>query len=100
MPDLLPYAGPFGTSEIVHLLKRTMFGATKKDVEHFKNKTLTQAVDELMDPPAFYHPLPVNDFDQVGLYIPYGATWVDTPYNNVEDDGYRIGSFIKWSMGV
>jgi hypothetical protein len=97
---LSPYTGPFGTKEIAHLLKRTMFGAKKSDVDHFKKSTLLQAIDELLDPAEFSQPLPVNDFDQIGLYVPYGATWVGATYNNPEDDGYRIGSFRKWTMGV
>jgi hypothetical protein len=98
--DLSPYNGPLGTKEIVHLLKRTMFGVKKSDVDHFKNKTASQIIDELFQPAVFSHPLPVNDFDQVGLYVPYGASWIGASYNNPEDDGYRIGSFRKWSMGV
>ncbi len=98
--DLSAYTGPFGTGEIVHLLKRTMFGAKKPDIDYFKKMTLPQAIDELLHPAEFSQPLPVNDFDQVGLFLPYGATWVDAPYNNAEDDGFRIGSFKKWSLGV
>lgn len=97
---LLPYTGSFGTKEIVHLLKRTMFGVTKSDLDHFKNKTLPEIIEELLHPASFSQPLPVNDFDQVGLFVPYGATWVGAPFNNAEDDGYRITSFKKWAMGV
>lgn len=98
--DLSAYTGSFGTGEIVHLLKRTMFGAKKSDVDYFKKMTLPQVIDELLHPAEFSQPLPVNDFDQVGLFLPYGATWVGAPYNNAEDDGFRIGSFKKWSLGV
>jgi hypothetical protein len=98
--DLSPYRGAFGTKEIVHLLKRTMFSAKKSDADHFKNKPLSQVIDELLHPVEFSQPLPVNDFDPVGLYVPFGATWVGASYNNAEDDSYRIGSFRKWTMGV
>ena len=49
---LNPYAGPFGTNEVIHLLKRTMFGATKADIDYFKTKTLAQAVTELLTVPV------------------------------------------------
>ncbi len=49
---LAPYGGVFGTNEIIHLLKRTMFGAVKADVDYFKTKTLSQAVNELLTVPV------------------------------------------------
>src|SRR3978361_1566580 len=79
---LTPYSGPFGTNEIIHLLKRTMFGAVKTDVDYFKTKTLAQAVTELLTAPAL--PLPpvknyassatAGDLDQG---ITAGSTWVN-----------------------
>ncbi|MEI9909917.1 MAG: hypothetical protein WDO71_09750 [Bacteroidota bacterium] len=32
---LAPYAGSWTTNEVTHLLKRTMFGAKKADVDYF-----------------------------------------------------------------
>ncbi|MBC7720439.1 MAG: hypothetical protein H7068_00350, partial [Pedobacter sp.] len=46
------YTGTFGEEEIIHLLKRTMFGAAKADVDYFKTKTVVQAVNELLNPTA------------------------------------------------
>ena len=34
-----PYSGPWTENEIVHLLKRTMFGAKKADVDYFRSLT-------------------------------------------------------------
>ena len=45
---LQPYTGTFGTVELRHLLRRTLFGATTADMAHFAGMSLTQVVDELL----------------------------------------------------
>ena len=35
-----PYNGAWGTNEVIHLLKRTMFGAKKTDVDYFVTRTI------------------------------------------------------------
>ena len=52
LAGLTPYTGTFGREQVIHLLKRTMFGAKKADVDYFSTRTLTQAVDELLIKPA------------------------------------------------
>src|SRR5262245_2873250 len=59
---ITPYAGPWTTNEVAHLLKRTMFGARKADIDYFKTKTMSQAVDELLTPTAPLPTPPVNDY--------------------------------------
>lgn len=49
------YSGQWTENEIIHLLKRTMFGASKQDVDYFKTKTLSDTINELLNPTA---PLP------------------------------------------
>lgn len=99
--SLAVYKGGWTADEVVHLLKRTMFGAKQADVDYFSKKTLPEAVDELLHPSLFTPAsLPVNDYDQFGLSgVRMGETWVNAAYNE-NDDGYRILSFRKWSMGI
>jgi hypothetical protein len=59
---LNPYSGPWTTNEVVHLLKRTMFGSKKADIDYFKSKTMSQAVDELVNPTAPMPSPPINDY--------------------------------------
>lgn len=98
---LIQYKGAWTANEVIHLLKRTMFGAKQTDVDYFSKKTLTTTVDELLNPSAFSPAsLPVNDYDQFALSgVRLWETWVNAPYRE-DDDGYRIQSFRKWSMGV
>ena len=100
------YTGVFGEDEIIHLLKRTMFGAKKADVDYFKNKTTSQAVDELLNPTAPLPAPPVKEYSdataitQPDTSVAAGATWV----NDYNIDGgihsLRRASFKKWWMGV
>jgi uncharacterized protein (DUF1800 family) len=100
------YTGQFTEFEILHLLKRTMFGAKKQDVDHFKTMTLADTINELLNPVAVLPDPPLKDYTldatvaQPDTSIAIGDTWV----NNVNPDGtvnyYRRVSFKKWWMGL
>ena len=100
-----PYAGPFGKNEIIHLLKRTMFGAKLSDVNYFTGKTMNDVVYELLNPTEPFPLPPVKEYDGVtGVTTPdndvaAGATWI----NSVSTDGTiqsrRRASLKKWWIG-
>ena len=105
MSGLTPYSGPFDTEAVVHLLKRTMFGAAPQDIAHFKAMSMSQAVDELLNPAAALPAPPLKDYDTSNSTTPDsavapGTTWI----NNANDDGTiqgrRIESFKRWGIGV
>ena len=48
---LNPYSGPWTELEILHLLRRATFGASKADVDLLKTKTISEAIDLLVDNP-------------------------------------------------
>jgi len=102
-----PYTGPWTTNEVIHLLKRTMFGATKADVDFFKSMTMDQAVAALLNVPAAQLTPPpplknyansVNPADPDNA-IPAGQTWVNTNTNDGGVNGARVLSFKNWWMG-
>src|ERR1700731_513964 len=62
-----PYTGAWGTAEVAHLLKRTMFGSKKSDIDYFKSKTMSQAVDELLTLPSSTPSPPVKNYDNTGI---------------------------------
>jgi Protein of unknown function (DUF1800) len=107
LSGLNPYTGIWGKNEIVHLLKRTMFGAKKADVDYFATKTMAQTVDELMNPTAPSPTPPIKEYvtsTTLGVVpdtnILQGTTWV----NDINSDGtvqsQRRGSYKKWWTGV
>jgi hypothetical protein len=49
---LAPYTGPWTESEVIHLLKRALFGAKRSDIAYFKTLTCAQAVDQLLTLPV------------------------------------------------
>jgi uncharacterized protein (DUF1800 family) len=100
------YTGSWTEQEIIHLLKRTMFGAKKADISYFKTKTMAQAVDELLTPTAPAPAPPVKEYvtspnaTNPDANIVQGTTWV----NDINSDGtvqsQRRGSYKKWLTGT
>lgn len=102
-----PYTGAWTDKEVIHLLKRTMFGAKKTDVDYFRGKSMQQVVDELVNPTAPPPNPPVKEYvtsTTVGVVpdgnIAQGTTWI----NDINSDGtvqsQRRGSYKKWLTGV
>jgi len=100
------YTGIWTEAEVMHLLKRTMFGARKMDLIYFKGLTMQQSVDELLNvkkvPPA----PPIKEYTTSTTAttpdgnIAVGATWVNDPNNDGTVASQRRGSFKKWWMGL
>ncbi|MGQ0738676.1 MAG: DUF1800 domain-containing protein [Bacteroidota bacterium] len=101
-----PYTGPWTEQEIVHLLKRTMFGAKKADVDYFRTLTMSQSVDELLNPTAPAPAPPVKEYatsTQPGTpdgNIAQGTTWVNDINNDGTVQSQRRASYKKWWTGV
>ena len=102
---LTPYTGTWGTNEVIHLLKRTMFGAVKADVDYFKSRTLNQAVSELLNvtvvppsPPLKTYNNSVTPGDLDNGVAP-GTTWVNINTNDGGVESQRIGTLKSWWTG-
>ncbi len=101
---LNPYTGTWGTAQVVHLLKRTMFGAVPADVRHFEGMTMDAAVEELLQTNVNIPAPPVNNYNTGGYTDPTGvapgAPWVTAPEgDNMLDDKRRF-SYKAWWTGV
>ncbi|MBN8687230.1 MAG: DUF1800 domain-containing protein [Chitinophagales bacterium] len=110
---LNPYSGTWTVNEVTHLLKRTMFGAKKADVDYFLGLSPDAAIDELLNT-SFTPAPPLRDYglledegvfyDDLGVVI--GQTWVNDP--NIASDpvirgsinGRRVESLKKWWTGL
>lgn len=102
-----PYTGPWTKNEVIHLLKRTMFGAKGSDVNYFLGLGLNQTIDELLNvdstPPA--PPLKHYDNNDIAasdadLSIPIGQTWVNTTTYDGTANFKRRRSFKAWWAGL
>jgi len=103
---LNPYVGSWGDEEIMHLLRRTMFGAKKSDLLYFRGKTLEQAVDELLNPTAPSPAPPIKEYANptttgvvVDTTVLQGSTWVNDINNDGTIQGLRRASYKKWLTG-
>jgi hypothetical protein len=111
---LAPYTGSWTVNEVTHLLKRTMFGAKKSDIDYFLTLSPGAAVDELLNNIVAPSP-PVRDYglmededgvmhDDLGVVI--GQTWINDP--NIasvpqvrgEISRNRIEGLKKWWAGL
>ncbi len=102
-----PYTGTWGKNEIIHLLKRTMFGAKKTDVDYFATRTLNQTVDELLTPTAASPTPPLKEYvttTTLGTVpdtsVLQGTTWVNDINNDGTVQSQRRASYKKWWTGV
>ncbi len=104
---ITPYAGVWGDTQIIQLLKRATFGAKISDIAYFKTKTMSQCVDELVTPLAAPPP-PVNNYEGKNFGgtpfvdpdgIAKGATWVNAPYNS-DANGFRESSMKGWWVSL
>jgi hypothetical protein len=80
---LTPYAGPWGEKQVTHLLKRTLFGVKRAEVNQFTNLDINEAIDRLVSASPL-HDVPINDYynetDELGEYESYydvspGEAW-------------------------
>lgn len=104
---LTEYYGPWTSTQVIHLLKRTMYGATVEDVAYFKNMTCSAAVDELVntinasagEPLKVYNndsSVPATDPD---WSVPVGRSWVNTPTGTNQVQRDRRDSLKSWWLG-
>lgn len=93
------YTGPWTDTEIIHLLRRTMFGVKYEDVLAFRQKTMKQCVDELLATQPLPAP-PVNNYYTATYTDPTGVrsdeTWVNAPYGDSTVNSYRRLSVTNW----
>jgi uncharacterized protein (DUF1800 family) len=104
---LQPYNGPWTRTQVTHLLKRTMFGARRADIDHFLSRTASASVDELLNPTAPFPAPPLKNYDNAttpatdpDLKVAAGQTWVDTHTADGTVQSLRRTSFRSWWMGV
>ncbi len=105
-PSLDEYTGAWDTPQIVHLLKRTMFGANIDDLNYFRSRTMSEAVDELLTGTPAPATVPLNHYSTDGYTDPTGVaawdTWIDTgtDYIDGEMNTKRIDSLRCWWTGL
>ncbi|SFD14912.1 Uncharacterized conserved protein, DUF1800 family [Chitinophaga sp. CF118] len=99
------YTGTFDTGQAVHLLKRTMFGATPADVAWCKGLGMDQAVEALLTTITTVSTSPLNTYGDDITGIAPGATWVNSApppaaTDDLDLDKMRRPTYQAWWLSV
>lgn len=97
------YKGKWTEEEVKHLLKRTMFGAPKGDIEHFASKSLRSTIKALIDTEEIIPAAPVNNYNDdkyTDEEIQPGQEWITATKSNGMNSGRRRNSFKAWWIGL
>jgi len=75
--SLTPYAGAWNRATASHLLRRTMFGATRQQVNDAISNGMNSTVATLLQMPTPTQPLAYSADETIA---PFGTTWVNSVY--------------------
>ena len=98
------YKGNWGDPQLLHLIRRTLFGVSQKDYNFFSGKNLQQCLDVLLtqspEPPP-----PVNDYNDETFTdpeVPFGKTWVYASFGDPEgpQDDKRVTNLKEWWVNL
>ena len=99
---LAPYTGPFEFEQAAHLLRRTTFGPTYKNIKDWAANGLDAAMSQLFAAQLLPAP-PLNFAFAEDPNVPIGETWIDAPYtaDNINDiRAARSQSLRGWTISV
>ena len=95
---LAPYSGSWTRQQAAHLLRRTLFGPKRDEINQAVSQGLNATLNQLFAAPTLPAP-PVNHFYTDDPNVPVGATWIDSPHVDGADVGqYRWPSLRGWYM--
>jgi uncharacterized protein (DUF1800 family) len=98
---LEPYSGPWTSTQMYHLLRRTTFGPSKAHMDTLAGTaSASDAVDLLLAPQPDEPTQPLaTDTREL---VPVGTTWVNAAYSNTSFNptGIRINSLKAWWLGL
>ena len=103
---IAPYSGVWTDREVIHLLKRTLFGFKVSDINLFVTGGMNNTVNQLLNFTNVVPSPPVNNYQNVFNdegSIAYGADWTTHAFNSNSLGGttnyYRDISLSNWNIG-
>jgi hypothetical protein len=98
--SLQSYKNKLDDNELLHLLRRSLFGVGHQDLAYFKNKTLSECLQILLKQSPTPSPA-IEEYFPEGNdpNIPIGQTWVNAPYGDEEINDRRTTMLHMWWLG-
>jgi uncharacterized protein (DUF1800 family) len=95
------YTGTWDSPQVVHLLKRTLFGTSVQDINYFRTLTMSQAVDQLLQPTAVPATSPLNNYGSDPTGVAPWQSWINQGllYSDEEMNANRLNSLQCWWVG-
>jgi len=93
---IIQYAGAFGKNEAAHLLRRTVFGHDKATLDAYSTKTVTQAVDDILNTTTAVSEYP--KYWNNAASSDYGQEWHNQGYIPIKDNEQST-SLAYWLAG-
>ena len=102
---LTQYSGDWNEQVVRHLLKRTLFGASKKDIKYFVDRGFNETFNELLSKNFTEPSPPLKDYNPSAATAPdsnilNGETWVNDFLLDGTVASLRRSSFKKWWVGL
>jgi uncharacterized protein (DUF1800 family) len=100
---LNPYTGVFSKDALIHLLKRSGFGAKPSDIQALSGLSLSQVIAKILTQPSSAPTPPINVYNDANYTdpdVPYGQTWINAPYTDGTANYWREVSFKAWWTGL
>lgn len=93
-----PYTGPWDFSIAAHLLRRTIFGPTKTEINQAVEEGMTATFERLLGPTPTLTPPIYYDFMNDPV-VPLGQTWINDPPLDISGiSGARKRSMLSWQF--
>ena len=97
------YKGEWTETQVTHLLRRTLFGAKRSDVQHFLQQSPGRSIRQLVRTPFPLPAPPVNNYNDdkyTDPEIAAGTDWtLSTKYDGM-NNYRRRNSFKSWWLGL
>jgi uncharacterized protein (DUF1800 family) len=94
---LTPYTGPWTRTQAAHLLRRTLFGATREQIQWSIDNGLNATVTQLMTTPPPTYPLAYSADETITTF---GETWINDflPETDTQVVAFsRLASLFAWT---
>jgi uncharacterized protein (DUF1800 family) len=90
---------PLQQGDLLHLLRRCLFGIGHKELSFFENKSLDSCLDILLTSSPKPTMLAQEDPDLIDPMVPRGKQWIDAPWENEDIDKKRRIYLRAWWVG-